>query len=312
MTFAVSVNPLYQCNFRCTFCYLTPDQLKSRTRLDLSILRDQLAEISKYKKITHIDLYGGELTLLPELYMVQLFDVIHEFYTGSISVITNLSTIPVWLLRDDVDVSVSWDYHEREQHEKVLSNMVMLNKPFNVLMLASEGMLGWDDETIASVVDVFDTLPKVQSVEIKPYSTNQANTDNISFRDFELFIKRWITLNPQNSRSYTFINEDAINRVLGGNGYSWSDDHIYITPSGEFAVLEFDRVGDEYFLPIFDWCDYMKWVMDETLLINTHKVCGQCEFRGRCLSEHLRPVLNFESESCSGFKGLLDWYRTTK
>lgn len=311
VTFSVSINPLYQCNFRCPFCYLTDDQLKSRTRLEPSVLRTRLAEISKYKTITQVDLYGGELTLLPESYVLTLLDVIHEFYQGSISVITNLSIVPRWLYRDDIDVSVSWDYTEREQHGVVLSNMVQFNKPFHVLMLASHGMVDWTDDDMNTVLTIYNTLPKLKSVEIKPYSSNQANQDTISFTDFENFIKRWIGISPLELRSYEFVNENKIKRVLAGSGYSWSDDHIYVTPQGDFAVLEFDQKGNEYFMTVYDWYDYLKWVMDEYLTVNTHAVCGWCEFRGRCLSEHLRPVMNFETESCSGFRGLLEWYRTT-
>lgn len=312
MAFSVSINSCWRCNFRCTFCYLSHDQLKDSTLLPISVLDAKLGEVSKHETITHVDLYGGELTLLPDQYMVDTIDTIRKYFSGSISVITNLSLIPGWLYQDGIDVSVSWDYTEREQHELVLTNMVQFNKPFNVLMLASRGMVAWDDDTMMAVLRIINTLPKLQSVEIKPYSSNQANSDDITFAEFEEFIKHWIASSPIASRQYEFVNEANINSVLVGDGYSWSDDHIYITPRGEFAVLEFDHNGDEYFMPIHDWIDYLKWVTDEYVIVNTHHICGVCEFKGRCLSEHLRPIRNFAVESCSGLVGLVEWYRNTK
>ena len=31
----LSINPTYYCNFRCDFCYLTPEQLGDRQKIDL-------------------------------------------------------------------------------------------------------------------------------------------------------------------------------------------------------------------------------------------------------------------------------------
>ena len=312
MSFSVSINPLYQCNFRCPFCYLTLNQLKEHTRLKIADLRQRLIEISIYKKITHVDLYGGELTILPEPYVLAMIEVIRDFYEGPISVITNLSRTPKWLDREDIDISVSWDFTEREQYERVIENMIGLNKPFHVLMLASSGMINWSDDRISSAVNIFNTLAKVSSVEIKPYSTNQASNDDVSFTDYEQFIKRWIELSPENSRSYEFVTENNIKNVLAGNGHAWSDDHIYIAPSGKFAVLDFDINDREFFLPVHNFEEYLEWTLCETLMVNSNVCCRVCEFRGKCLSEHLRVTTNVDINSCSGFKGLLEWYRNTK
>lgn len=314
MTFAVSINPTYKCNLRCDFCYLTHDQLSDSTLLDLDVLDARLAEIIQYKKITQVDVYGGELTLLPEKYINDMFNIIYKYFfgEGDISIITNLTQMPDWLYLSDLDVSVSWDYKERpSSYEKVLENMTLFSRPFRILTLVSRGMLDWDDETLLDTINICNTLTTIKSVELKPYSSNQSNQHDITFKEFEEFVQRWMTLSPSNTRYYEFVNENKIITVLSGKGHAWSDDHLYITPKGDLAVLEFDRHGHEYFMPLYDWFEYLKWIMEETVIINTNKVCGNCEFRGRCLSEHLRTVKDFETNSCSGFKGLLEWYRNT-
>jgi hypothetical protein len=39
--------------------------------------------------IDWVDLYGGEITILPHSYVVEMLQVIRQHYTGTISVITN-------------------------------------------------------------------------------------------------------------------------------------------------------------------------------------------------------------------------------
>lgn len=313
MTFAVSINPVYKCNLRCDFCYLTTSQLSDSTLLNLDDLDAKLLEISQYKQITQVDVYGGEITLLDEQYIIDMFNIIGKYYSGDISVITNLTQVPDWLNELNVDVSVSWDYIARpSSFEKVLENMVSLTRPFHILTLVSKSMIEWDDETLQHNINICDMLNNVKTVELKPYSSNQSNQDDISFKDYERFVQRWIELSPAESRQYEFVTENKIIEVLAGQGHAWSDDHIYITPNGSLAVLDFDKHDNEQFIELYDWFDYLKWVMEEYVTVTTNKFCGYCEFRGGCLSEHLRTVLDYDANSCSGFKGLLEWYRTTK
>ena len=55
MSMNLSINPTYYCNFRCDFCYLTPEQLGDRQQITLSVLDQRLSEVPE---INHIDLYG--------------------------------------------------------------------------------------------------------------------------------------------------------------------------------------------------------------------------------------------------------------
>ena len=64
----VSINPSYFCNFRCNFCYLTPEQLGDQKRISLVDLDKRLNQISEYREIDWIDLYGGEIGALKKNY----------------------------------------------------------------------------------------------------------------------------------------------------------------------------------------------------------------------------------------------------
>jgi hypothetical protein len=56
---------------------------------------------------------------------------------------------------------------------------------------------------------------------------------------------------------------------------------------------------------------YEDWVQREKGRVAANGYCGTCEYFGKCLSEHLREVKDM-TNSCNGFKGLLDWYKNER
>ncbi len=309
---AVSINPTYLCNFRCDFCYLTEEQLADKAKVNLVDLDARLWEITQHTKIQHIDLYGGEVTLLPQAYVDDMFSIIQQHYFGPINVVTNLSRTAdkaPWILRDEVILSVSWDYKCREKWDGVLQHIAELPKDVHILMLAGKCMIDWDDEQIGAAQWILNSLQNVQSVEIKPYSSNQANQEQVSFRDFEIFIQRWFEMEQHlpEPRRYEFVNEQLIQDSIAKTRNAWSDDHVYITPSGKFGVLEFDVNDNEYFLEYDTFNDYVAWTELEKNRVQANEICQSCPYFGHCLSEHLRDVKTLNN-SCNGFRFLLDWY----
>ena len=299
----ISINPWYYCNFKCDFCYLTKQQLNDRMLLDLNVLNQRLLEISSHTKIEQIDFYGGEIGLLPKTYFKEMKEICQLYSPSNLNIITNLAMINEITTDNDCTLSVSYDFDAREQHELVWKNMALLNKPFSVLMLASDKLITKDvDEMIFS----FNLISNIESVEIKPYSTNQSNQHNVSFKDFEEFVKKWIT--SEVYKKFTFVNELLIEDSITGHRNSFSDDHVYITPSGNYGVLEFDLNDNEFFLEYDSFEKYIQWTEHEKQRVKRNKFCNSCEYYGGCLSEHLREVKNLDN-SCNGFKLLLDWYR---
>jgi len=298
----VSLNPTYLCNFRCSFCYLTTEQLADSKTITGDQLRARLSEITAVKPIESLDLYGGEVGMLSETKWYELKGIIREFYTGPINVITNLSRIHKGFLDDDIDLSVSYDFDVRQASTSVRNNMLALPKQFSILLLASKNMLGRDVGLMISELNLYANLI---AVEIKPYSTNQANADPVTFKDFETFVRKWIEV-PK--KRFEFVNEFLVEDALLGQTSSFSDDHIYITPSGKFGVLEFDNNDNEFFLELDSFVQYEEWCVLERTRVQANVFCNSCEYFGNCLSEHLRNVTNL-TNSCNGFKGLLDWYR---
>lgn len=304
----ISVNPSYLCNFRCSFCYLTKEQLSDTKCIDLNRLQGMLHEIKIFtsKEDFVFDLYGGEISSLPDEYVNSLIDVLSLFTSEPIRITSNFSRIPDYFYRSEITATVSYDYKARQDWQITLANVAEFSKyqPADILMLASKNLIKYSVEEIISSLY---SIPRLNSLEIKPYSTNQANQDHVSFKDFEEFVKGFIINQHLLHPGATFNNELMIQAVLKKERNAFSDDHIYITPSGKFAVLEFDENDNEFFMefPIFH--DYEKWTKVEKNRVMLNSYCSSCEHFGNCLSEHLREVKDI-SNSCNGFKHLIDWY----
>lgn len=298
----VSINPWYYCNFRCNFCYLTEQQLSDNTLLPLEVLSDKLTEILSHSTIDMVDLYGGELGLLPKKYWNDLIELLHINSINDINLITNLSMINEITTDERVFTSVSFDFKAREDWNRVLKNMALLEKPFSILMLASPELLLQD---VDDMVKTLNLLKNLESVEIKPYSSNQANQLKVTNKDFEEFVKQWI-LNE--NRNFNLTNVMLLDTVLDKSRNSFSDDHVYITPSGKYGVLEFDLNDNEFFLEYESLDEYLDWCSKEKQRVTKNKFCSNCDYFGNCLSEHLREVKNLDN-SCNGFKFLIDWYK---
>tara|TARA_Y100000590_G_scaffold415353_1_gene513060 strand:- start:65 stop:985 length:921 start_codon:yes stop_codon:yes gene_type:complete len=299
----LSINPTYLCNFRCNFCYLTPEQLSDKNKLDLGKLKTLLDELKiNSVEIKHVDLYGGEVALLGDDYLSELADTVHEFYKGKINVVTNLSKIIPFFKRNDVDLSVSYDFEARQGSDLVLSNMISVNKDLAVLMLASPELLRIDPELM---IQTLNFIKNVKSVEIKPYSSNQANQLEFEYTDFEELVKNIIE-SPQ-EKKFEFINEKNIIACLDKESNSFSDDHLYITPEGKFSVLEFDKDGKEFFLELDSYQNYLDWCKEEKNKVQSNSFCKKCQYLGHCLTEHYKEVRSLDN-SCNGFYNLLEWY----
>jgi len=297
----VSINPTYFCNFRCDFCYLSSQQLADQNKIDLSVLDARLREIKQHTDIDWIDLYGGEIGALKKDYFYELRDVVRRHYSDKINIITNFSMLHEGFFEDDFYLSVSYDFEAREKSQRVYQNMLQSPVPIAVLILASPRVLEMD---VDKMITEINTCASIESVEIKPYSTNQANEYSVSHRDFEQFVIRWIE--SAVPKQFEFVNIDRIEASLSKQYNAFSNDHVYITPAGKFGVLEFDSADREYFLELDTFEDYLEWARREPEE-NVSDICRQCEYYGHCLTEHYRYVESLE-HGCNGYKGLLDYY----
>lgn len=300
----LSINPSYYCNLRCDFCYLTHEQLGNKQRLDLSQLATRLDEVEQYYDIQMVDLYGGETFMLPESYLLELKELLLSRGIDDINVITNLTVKTPFIHDPDLYISVSYDFKAREKHEVTFERMLELSRPFTVLMLCSPELLKEDPDEI---IQTLNLLANLENVEVKPYSSNQSNQLNVTYNEYEAFVKALIT--SKIPKQFTLTNELHIEDALSGERNAFSNDHLYITPNGKFGVLEFDRDENEFFLELDSVEAYQEWCALEYQRVQDNLFCSGCPYFGNCLSEHLREVKNLDN-GCNGFYHLLKWAET--
>ena len=299
--FSVSINPSYYCNFNCDFCYLSEEQLNDRSVSKIETIMKRLSEIDE--TITHIDLYGGEIGLLPDEYLNELIDVIKKRFNPTISIITNLSAIREVFLRPDISLSVSYDFDAREKEQIVFNNMLSLQRPFSILTLASEKVIKHD---AATLIHTLNCLGNLIAVEIKPFSSTTHRKQTVSDLEYEEFIKEWIDCPVE--KNFQFVNQDKIEDCLDGNYNAFSDDHVYITPSGNFAVLDFDSDCNESFTQLSSFAEYKSWAAREKDE-GVSDICKSCKYFGGCLTEHYKYVKEDPKvNGCNGYFNLLQWY----
>jgi hypothetical protein len=280
---------------------LTPAQLNDRKLLDLNKLETRLDEILEHYSIEWVDIYGGEVLLLPDVYLSALVALLKTKQVGGIGLNTNLSLIKDIVFDPAVHVSVSYDFEAREKHELVFANMAKLTNPFSVLLLGSPALL---KKPAGEIITALNTFPNLVTVEVKPYSPNSANDLPVTYNQFENFVKDLIICDVP--KRFSLTNETLIQEALTGLRNAYSDNHLYITPRGRYAVLEFDSQDREYFLEYTDLTKYFEWCAQEKAKVAVNSYCGSCEFKGRCLSEHLRDVTTLET-GCNGGYHLLKW-----
>jgi sulfatase maturation enzyme AslB (radical SAM superfamily) len=299
----VSIAPSFKCNFDCNWCYLSNDQLKDPFKIDLLVLNTKLLKINEYKKINHIDLYGGEISILPLKYLIKLNDILLR-YTNSINVISNLFIVNPYFKFENVELSVSYDYVYRQHSQTVYNNIQSLNKKVSILTLAIPKILNID---IIEYINHLNENTNIKSLEIKKYSSNQNNQlSNIEYQKrYEDFIFKFIEY--EKHMNFKFVNKDLINNSLNKQYVSFSNDHIYITPQGEYATLDFDKNSNEYFRILKDIDEYIEWAEREIQRSKTNLYCNTCKYNGVCLTEHIRlPNEDPKINSCDGAFLLLE------
>ena len=295
--FTVSINPSYFCNFRCDFCYLTPEQLADQKKISLEKLDALLKDIPN---IGYVDLYGGEIGALKKDYFYGLRDTIRKHYSDEINIITNFSMLHEGFFEDDFYLTVSYDFEAREKSDRVYQNMLQSPVPIAVLILASPEVLQMNVDEMISKLNL---CRSIESVEIKPYPTNQANQHPVTHKDYEDFVIKW--LESPIKKNFDFINKDRIDNSLTRQYNAFSNNHVYITPTGKFAVLDFDENDNELFTELDNFAQYREWAEQENDRYISD-ICKSCEYYGHCLTEHYRYVKDLDN-SCNGHKGLLDY-----
>lgn len=305
----ISINPSYFCNLRCNFCYYY-DWLGDRKRLDLRTLDQLLSEIDKLHGIDWVDLYGGEITVLPYDYTKELLSTIRAHYQGTVSVITNfVKPTPMFVGSNRLfeephyRTAVSYDFECRQQHEKVWNNILTYDSDVHVLMVATPCLM---QKNVDDMIAQLNMATNIRSVDIKSYSSSQHNDFNLPWKDYEVFLQKWIS-SPV-TKNFECVVERNLLRCLIDKRNAWNDNHVFINPNGKLSLIEYDESDRELFKEINSIADFSTHATKEKERVLANATCSTCPWVGRCLTEQYRNVLDINN-GCNGFRGLIEWYK---
>lgn len=83
---SLSIIPTYWCKTNCKHCYLG-DLRKDQTTLDLQCLENKLHQLVENDyTIDSISVYGGEISLLDEQYLIQIVKIIRSHVSNQVTI----------------------------------------------------------------------------------------------------------------------------------------------------------------------------------------------------------------------------------
>ena len=156
----MNILPSYKCNFQCPFCNIP--KLDKGEILNLNWLENTLGNLPSMDEI-HI--LGGEPTLLPLDYQDRLINICSNKINGNKpKIYTNLSTIPVFA--DRLNIMVSYDPCNRQSQNKVLSNMLQLDK-FQINMIVTKTLI---EDYGTKIFAMVRNLHMISSIRLSSYT----------------------------------------------------------------------------------------------------------------------------------------------
>lgn len=321
MKHTINIMPTFNCNYKCGYCYLKGLE-NLYGILDLKRAEEMLDEYCSIQKAkpedTIIDIYGGEITLIPKIhgyedYLIKLFKLSCK-YANKINIISNLTNFD--------EISKLYESLTDEEASKFSYSTSLLNKERSnwnydllkvsmlvpsvksVLVVVTEDIIKTPAEYLLNMLNTTGTESAtfLQLVE----STYNPSKRPLLNKDYSNKIKEIIKEYSKGSYSFSLGNisrlEDCLNNLYNPN----DDGIIYIMPSGYYGVISSGE--KEHFIQYKELDSALQHIKSNNHFVTTLFDCKECEFYKKCAADHIK-TWRFTDEECIGLKGLLTWYR---
>lgn len=293
----LSIMPSYKCNFKCEYCYLG-DLIKTYKSLDLSVMNDLLLELKQQYTINHVNLYGGELSLLDQNYLQQLINIIKDNINNcGISITSNFSNenILTFCLSNNIQLNVSLN-EERYNYLQTLNKIKKFSgtKLFDLAVVVLPSILNY------SIPDLYKFYNELEFdvFFIQHHNSIHQQTYSISIDQFSNFLYDFICYHT-NQKQNKFKIENL--EILNDEDYNPNtESYLFINPDGKYCTTSFKNRIEEYIL--FDNLQQWQQYCETSRQLYIDK-CSTCELFDKCKAEHLEILKN--KDECSGLKQLL-------
>ena len=307
----VSVMPTYLCNNNCNYCYLggmgclnNPDILVPK------VLKARLEEVSERYDIERIELYGGDLSLVPENTRNELFRI-SRYYSNDVKVTWTAIELALkhGFKEEDINISIN---PERADYSR---NTFLLKKhnKVGVITVVTDRLL-----RSVSPEELFETVLHNArgNVTLMPY-IDHSNTPNpyVSNMDYSSYLLTAVKYynNSDCKKRFCFTNDVLIRDCIDHRYSCAMRNNVFITPNGKFACIDFDSTTKQEYFHKFKNLSQWEERCNEEDLDRVHH-CGTCEYYTTCLADHFkrpdqRRSYETEYDICNGLTPVIDWYK---
>jgi sulfatase maturation enzyme AslB (radical SAM superfamily) len=290
----------YFCNSDCEYCFL--NQLRSSNKIiDIDILRQQLDDVSVRYSIKNINLYGGEISLLPLSYLKRLIDFCNTY--SHVNVITNFSNPACndFLKKEKVSVTTSINEERTNNQQTEYSLLLSDIDNLSLIQVVTPSLLSKSAKEVLTHLELFK-----RDMGFLPYSPAKFARVNydISNRDFSNFMKDVISeYQTGNFYHFEIFNLEKLDDACADRYNPTMRAILFINPFNKYSCVAYE--GSQEYFKTFDTLEAWEVKCEEEAAAYEKK-CGHCKYYKKCYAEHLKEWS--EDDECCGMKSLLEWY----
>ena len=351
----VSIMPTYACYRDCRYCYIPEDLRKGGPAdpepLGIDKITERLMEIQnsndisvqsqlmyggpKHTKyvINRIELYGGDLGLLKPEYLKKLYDTCSLFANDVHITINDVEkALNCGFKEDYINVSLNECRRDYEQNLKTLreypNTTALIVVTRDEICQGAEAVLKPLLEMSVTKQVTFIPLSNQNYHEpfqdlLEPGKTIRDAVLNKEYAQFMIDVFEYLHNNDNKiivtnaSEIHDAMDENTrkIKKSVGEPTGPDMDGNIFITPSGNFACVEFLANGGEHFREYAELRSWQKACTDD--YFKRQDRCSSCEYFNNCLAEHVKSKTEdittlLWDDSCNGYPELIEWAKEHK
>lgn len=291
---SLSIIPTYWCKTNCKYCYLG-DLRKDQTTLDLQCLDNKLHQLVENDYvIDSISVYGGEISLLDEQYLIQIVKIIRSHVSNQVTIgfCTSGYNRSIFELAEYLKVRVTIPLNqERPDYKKNLQLIKQHNCSLGVVVLPSI-----INTPVDQLVEFYDSLCRdVYFYQFYPSSINRSPY-SFDIKQYTDFVISFINEYKKKPRSFGLINlSEWMDKCYNPEASGF----IYISPNGKWMTTGYSDCLESFveFDTLDQWKQYCKKERLQRLI-----KCNACPYYDKCKAEHLVVM---GEEYCSGMRKLI-------
>lgn len=271
------------------------DLRKDQTTLDLQCLDNKLHQLVENDYvIDSISVYGGEISLLDEQYLIQIVKIIRSHVSNQVTIgfCTSGYNRSIFELAEYLKVRVTIPLNqERPDYKKNLQLIKQHNCSLGVVVLPSI-----INTPVDQLVEFYDSLGRdVFFYQFYPSSINRSPY-SFDIKQYTDFVISFINEYKKKPRSFGLINlSEWMDKCYNPEASGF----IYISPNGKWMTTGYSDCLESFveFDTLDQWKQYCKKERLQRLI-----KCNACPYYDKCKAEHLVVM---GEEYCSGMRKLI-------